>query len=457
MRLELVNMDKGFRADRVVTNPEPVQERSGRFNEDGIFSERIFGKMPTTGKEYSCDCGTIQGRFHENVTCKQCQTQVICRDSAFSKRGWIDFGRYEIISPLFYSYVAKVVGATQLGRILGFERKMNINGIARDEGVGTNYENLGMLGFRQNWQEVLAHFERRFGNDPKKVATAKFIRENAGRMFTSKFPVFSHILRPAIVVDKQMIFEEVNNTFNTMLQTSRLLNDYSAPERTETNVNSCLLRIQELSNEIFQHILGALSGKGGYLRSSLLGVRVNFSARCVITPHPPEKEIDEISIPYVTFLELYKFHLIKIISTMRRTTISKALEIWSQAQSKFDAVVYHAMKEMIKRAPDGGMPILLNRNPTIAFGSILLMRITEVKRSLHDMTASLSNNVLKLLGADFDGDVLNIIVLLDKDFADAFRVFDPRLMMVSRDAPELNQGLAPDKDYALGISVLTEG
>ena len=69
---------------------------------------------------------------------------------------------------------------------------------------------------------------------------------------------------------------------------------------------------------------------------------------------------------------------------------------------------------------------------------------------------SVHNVILKLCGGDNDGDVLAVITLLDRDLAEAFRIYDPRLMMVSRDGPRINRAVALDKDHVLGISVLTE-
>lgn len=91
-----------------------------------------------------------------------------------------------------------------------------------------------------------------------------------------------------------------------------------------------------------------------------------------------------------------------------------------------------------------------------AFGSILRVRITGVTDDLNDYTMRVHNGVLKLLGGDYDGDVLALIPLLDVDLAEAFRVFDPRLMYVSRDSNGLNRTMRLDKDHALGITVLTE-
>ena len=215
-----------------------------------------------------------------------------------------------------------------------------------------------------------------------------------------------------------------------------------------------LLRIQTGCNEVFKYLLEKLKGKRGFLRGNILGMRVNFSARCVIVPQAPGKSIDEITIPYLTFLELYKFQLINIYRKLHSCSYEEATKNWHNALSTFDSVFYSAMEEMIKKAE--GLPVLLNRNPTINFGSILLMRITDVKKDLNDYTLSLNNAVLPSLGADYDGDVLNIISLIDEDFDKIFEAFSPKKMVISRDLVEMNSNFLPNKDYILGLHILTE-
>ncbi len=458
MRIALTPLDTGFDPSKTVTDHVPVIEKTGKFSDGGVFSERVFGRMPSSGREYACDCGHTEGRFYEGTRCPKCDTAVTCRDTVFSKRGWVDLGEYKIVSPLFFQYFAKVVGPTQLGKILHQRRILTVDGIARTDGDNGPFDGIGMTAFCERWPEILDHFEGKKKSDPRVAEYARTIRENPELATTSKIPVFSHILRPALVVDKQMIFDEVNNLYNLLISNSNVLHDYTPEEATESNVNAVLWRIQERANEIFEHVLHVLSGKGGYLRGDLLGVRINFSARCVITPLGPGREQDEVEVPYLAFLELYRFQLTNLLARMNGVSLARANDMWHVAQTKFDRSVYAAMRELIKRgSEDGrGLPALINRNPSIAYGSILSVRIVEVKKDLKDYTMSIHNNVLKLMGADYDGDVLSLIPLLDNDWASAFRIYDPRLMMISRDGPRINRAMGLDKDHALGISVLTE-
>lgn len=456
MQIKLIPLNAGFDPSSVVRDPVPVIEKTGKFSDEGVFSERIFGRMPSSGREYACDCGEIEGRFYEGAECPSCGTKVTCRDTVFSKRGWIDLGDHQVLSPLFYVYFAKVTGPSQLVKILSQKRSLTVDGIAKSDSSSGPFDGIGLTQFGERWPEILDHFEAKKKSDPRVAEYARVIRENPDKVMTSKIPVFSHILRPALVVDRQLIFDEVNNLYNLAISNAQVLREYTESEATESNINAVLWRIQERVNEVFDHVLHILSGKGGYLRGSLLGVRVNFSARCVITPLSPGHEQDEVVIPYLTFLELYRFQLTNLIARMNGVNLSKANEIWSKAQTKFDRSVFAAMKEMIRLSDGQGLPALLNRNPTIAFGSVLRVRITGIKRDPKDFTMSLHNGVLRLLGGDYDGDVLSLVPLIDADLAEAFRIFDPRLMFVSRDAPGLNKAMKLDKDHALGISVLTE-
>jgi hypothetical protein len=84
------------------------------------------------------------------------------------------------------------------------------------------------------------------------------------------------------------------------------------------------------------------------------------------------------------------------------------------------------------------------------------VRIVDVKKSVSDYTMSVHNGILRLMGGDYDGDVLALIPLLDEDLAMALKIYDPRLMMISRDGPQVNRAVNLDKDHVLGLSVLTE-
>lgn len=402
MRIGFVSLTDGFSPSKVVRDPTPVIDKTGQFSPEGVFSERIFGRMPSSGREYSCNCGGMAVRTYEGMTCPKCNTEVVCRDTLFNKRGWIDLAPYSIISPLFFVYFSKVVGPSQLTKILQQKRVLNANGIAKQNAKGDIFDNMGLIEFASRWPEVLEYYEEKRASTPGVSEYARVIRENPDMVMTTAFPIFNHILRPALVVDRKIIFNEINNVFNIMVNNAKTLSELTEIEKSDASINSILWRIQEKSNEVLKHVLRVLSGKAGYLRGNMLGTRINWSGRFVIIPLEAGHEQDEIQIPYIGFLELYRFQITNVLAKMNGITTAEANDIWCKAQVEFDPAVYEIMQEMIRKSKDGGMYALINRNPSISFGSILRCRITGVKLP-NDYTMSVHNGILALLGGDYDG------------------------------------------------------
>lgn len=70
---------------------------------------------------------------------------------------------------------------------------------------------------------------------------------------------------------------------------------------------------------------------------------------------------------------------------------------------------------------------------------MLELKIRSVKKDPTDYTMSIPLSILPGLNADFDGDILNIIALVNEEMKYMFRKFDPiKRMIVSRDTGKLN-------------------
>lgn len=67
-------------------------------------------------------------------------------------------------------------------------------------------------------------------------------------------------------------------------------------------------------------------------------------------------------------------------------TLAKAHNIWKRA-SKFDPKVYDIMQFIIQYAD---VRVLINRNPTLNYYSMLLMKIREVKPDDRDYALSVN-------------------------------------------------------------------
>ena len=92
-------------------------------------------------------------------------------------------------------------------------------------------------------------------------------------------------------------------------------------------------------------------------------------------------------------------------------------------------------------------------NVTINYGSILCMKIKDVNPDMNDFTLSIPILVLTGLNADFDGDILNIVLLTSKKLKKEFnRVFNPKYnMFVSRTDGMYNNDYGLLKDQIIGL------
>ena len=220
-----------------------------------------------------------------------------------------------------------------------------------------------MIKFRENFDEILDyHYQTSKAKNKDKLY--EIIKEHKHLVFVNKFPVFSTVLRPALMMNESLVFDEINNLYNSVVHNSNLLKETTDVEKTDINVLPILLNIQMFVNQIYEKTLENIKGKTGFIRGNMLGSRINFSARNVITPLPAGYEIDDIVLPYLTFLELYKFQILNILVSIKNISYSKANQIWHEASTHFDEEVYSIMKQIITKTK-GGCKVLLNRNPTI--------------------------------------------------------------------------------------------
>jgi DNA-directed RNA polymerase beta' subunit len=276
------------------------------------------------------------------------------------------------------------------------------------------------------------------------------LKENREILFTSKIPVVNPRLRPIMIQGDRAITDPLNERYIQLIKLAASL-DVMGKDKTPMALNAFASAIQRVWLEADDLLVGAISDKKGFLRNSVMGSRANFSSRCVLTPLPMGTAIDEVWMPYTAGVELLKLQVVNWLVHEQGMKPVEALHHATQAAINFDPDVYDFICRLVG---DNGLPILLNRNPTISIGSILKMRLTKVKDDVDDQTMGIRNNVLPFLAADYDGDVLNVFMLFEDSVAQAFNKLTPFALARSLDDGRFNRALSPGKDYALGLQTL---
>jgi DNA-directed RNA polymerase beta' subunit len=431
-----------------------VMKEVKSFEDKGLFSKRIFGSL-NADEEFSCECGKYIGKFYEGTVCDKCSKEVESIQANIDRIGWIDLKENFIVKYISYSLLEKVIGRENLKNIIHLPNKITMQGdidekeikSIRDTSPDNKYWYIGLKKFKENYKTILDYYY--IMNDSKETDIYNFL-EDPDDVFTNKIPVISTVLRPAMRTADGLKLDELNNIYINILKNIEIIDD-------EINLTDIIkdLTIEIIQAEYFQlstKIMDNIKSKGGLIRNQIMGTRINFSARNIISPAKAGYKIDEVVLPYLTFLNLYKYEIVNILTRIKSVNLVDAEEIWHRASLKIDEEIYMIMKKMIV---DEEIAILLNRNPTISYGSILYMKVAGIKKDYEDLTMSIHNGILSLLAGDYDGDVLNIVSIKDVEMREIFKeVFSPISLIIDSNKGHFNIALNLERDQVLGLNNL---
>jgi len=436
MRIKPIDFNKIFDPNMVITSTDAVN-KDNEFTDEGIYSEKIFGS------------------YQDN--------------DSIDKIGWIDLGpNNHIIRPIAFDALKRLF-LNKLDKVISFNKTINKDGEIEDvtellEEINIEEEPhvyTGLVEFRENFDQILKDYidEDKLKTNDNYKNDYEFVKywHSKGLLFINKIPVFSSKLRPAMMVGKTLVLDEINNHFNFIIEYSNELKDTIEDGTDLDDIKilklPLLYQIQLYANQVMKTIINEiLKGKKGIFRKIIYGTRINFSARNVISPMTDDG-MNNVHLPYRTFLELYKFPLINIVSTVKNINYNEAHKFFRKASRKFCPEMYKYINELMNKTK-GGLHILLNRNPTINIGSILMLEITKIKPNYDDLTLSVSNNILAALGGDYDGDVLNIVPLFTEYLKETFSLLRPENLIISKNDGTFNRDFGLDKDQKLGIHIL---
>jgi len=440
--VDKIRSGEGF----IIKSSSKIKNDATGKNENSIFSPK-FGKTlndvnNNMSSDYKCSCGETIGHIYLGCICPKCKTKVEKKEVDFSKFGYIPTYQYPVIHPNLYRSIETYLSAKILTDILIPDEDLSVDGtpirnsasrspLSSREQIKKSkrksratkkrmlnntkassdnpFFGIGMLGFYERFDEILDYYY------PKKQKAAKEIywniKQERENVFCHYIPVYTTQLRPYSINDNVFNTEGNNKSFQIIARLSASLKNqatrYSANPK---GVNLILWRIQDNWNDIYDDNEKALSGKKGDIRECM-SARSNFSVRSIIVP-AIDLEMDEIRLPYAACMELLRFHIINILRQSYNYNYSQAYYEWYKAKIAPNAVMKELMMNIIRESPYGGLPILFNRNPTIQYGSILMMKCIGITDSYSMQVNSLC---LRFIAGDYDGDTINNILMLNDD------------------------------------------
>ena len=477
-----------------VKKPETINYRTFKPERDGLFCAKIFGPI----KDYECLCGKYKRLKHRGVICEKCGVEVTLAKVRRERMGHI-----ELASPAAHIWFLKSL-PSRLGmvldmtlrdieRVLYFEayvvtdpgmtplKKCQIMSeddyAAKYDEFGDEFSaSMGAEGIREllrsidiNSEAELLRAELKDSKSEakiKKYAKRLKVLEAFQRsgikpewMIMEVLPVLPPELRPLVPLDGgRFATSDLNDLYRRVINRNNRLKrllELRAPEIITRNEKRML---QEAVDSLLDNgrrgkaMTGAnkrplkslaemIKGKGGRFRQNLLGKRVDYSGRSVITVGPQLK-LHQCGLPKLMALELFKPFIFNKLELMGLATTIKAAKRLVELQ---EPVVWDILEEVIREHP-----VMLNRAPTLhrlgiqAFEPVLI----EGKAiQLHPLVCAAFN-------ADFDGDQMAVHVPLSIEAQLEART----LMLASNNILFPSNGepsIVPSQDMVLGLYYAT--
>lgn len=461
-RLERINFDDEKDIDLLTNNGFIVSDSQGIKKDlkdpKSIFSPK-FGQtlkdLNPFANRYRCDCGQTQHKINDGIKCKHCGTKVKYVDDNFDYTGWIVLNDpYVIIHPGLYKSIEFIIGKDALFNILNMEKPKDKDGheIYLEPPTDEPFYNIGMMEFVKRFDEIMKYY---INKKKTKMSYYEDIMQHRRSVFTHSIPVFTTLLRPFELDSKSFYYEDNNSIYVMINKLKTAINNESLKiYRQEKPKLQYLCDMQMKVNELYNSIEAILSGKKGALRT-LIGGRYNFTSRDVIVADPSLR-IDEISLPYSALIELLQQPIINILHKSYSMSYSDAYDFWYKACITENDTIKDIIMSLIKNHKTGrGLPVLINRNPTIQYMSILQMHCVKMTSGY---TMGIPLQVLKGLGADFDGDVLNVMLIINDAFYQrTFEVFNPRnSMYISKNDGMFNNAVNHQRDTIINTHTLVK-
>ena len=478
-----------------VKKPETINYRTFKPERDGLFCAKIFGPV----KDYECNCGKYKRMKHRGIVCEKCGVEVIASKVRRERMGHIelaapvahiwflktlpskigtllDMTMADLEKVLYFdSYIVLNPGQTNLQKrqVISEDQYLQILDHYGDEAleVGMGAEAvrslLEELDLEQLRTELREEGETTKSQTKKKKITKRlkiveaFLESNNKPewMIMEVIPVIPPELRPLVPLDGgRFATSDLNDLYRRVINRNNRLKrlmELGAPEIIIRNEKRML---QEAVDALFDNgrrgraITGTngrplkslsdmIKGKQGRFRQNLLGKRVDYSGRSVITVGPYLK-LHQCGLPKKMALELFKpFIYSELEKRGHATTIKSAKKMVEREE----LVVWDILSDVVRE-----YPILLNRAPTLhrlgiqAFEPLLV----EGKAiRLHPLVCSAYN-------ADFDGDQMAVHIPLSVEAQIECRVL---MMSTNNILSPANGGpvIVPSQDIVLGLYYMT--
>lgn len=423
--IKILDVNKYVRSLKPVTSTE-LKTRTGEFAPDGLLSEEIFG---------------VEGSLD--------------RAKKFS---YINLNT-KIIHPTLYRHIIKL--ERKLEKMFSTESSFVITSageiIEDDNGI------TGIAAFIENFLKIKF---RDLNSSARKALIENLTQAyKDGTLFIEVIPVIPPDVRPVSESESgELMIDELNNVYIDILRKSFQVKGAGSKGQFFDLLSYGL---QLAVNNHDRFIQSKIEKKSGLIRGNILGKRVDFAGRAVITPGPDLK-VNEVGLPLRFSVSIFQPFIIHHMLFNKKYPYKAELanEIESYTKSELSVESLQRVLKAIKNddsVPDSlvkliydateismkGRAVVLKRDPAIHETSV---RAYYPKLTTGN-TIQLCTMQVKGHNADFDGDQMAVYHPLTKEAQDEIKEKMTRVEGV-KNTKSVTFGMV--KEMNLGLYVMTK-
>ena len=433
---------------------EPLEEVTSlktfgkkKFHLKGLFSEQIFGPV----RNYTCQCGIYHGVSKSGGTCDDCKVDIVNSDERRKRFAKIVLP-IPVVNPLFYDLLVELGGRSLKSALDDLMKNdKSVLYIADQEMIVTvNSESVPQG--TQTWERVAAIQILIEALSKDMVAEGlkewQIVRDNMQSLLIHQIIVLPPDLRPTSKSSGsgKDLMDKINRYYIQILTKKEIMKDTVIDIQRDKNLYYTYFKqLQNDVSELYSRILEKMAKKEGLIRGNILGKRIDFSGRAVITPDPTLR-LDECKLPYLMILEIFKLPISKrIIEIGKYKLLNKAIDFVDQCIDSQSPVLFKICEELTKNEV-----CILNRQPSL---HKLGMLGFNIKVTL-DQVIKIHPLVCPPFNADFDGDQMAVYIPITDEAKQEIR---EKIFVTKNLNSPANETLTttPSQDVILGIYYAT--
>ncbi len=372
----------------------------------------------------SCDGGHLRGEFNIGLICPECGTEVIAvTERPLESTLWITTPRgvKALIHPLVWAILSKPL--TKSGcNIL----EWLVNSSYKPTSFPPELEKVKNLGFTRSLNYFYDNFDRIMEalfkyriiktTGVERENLRLFIQNERHKIFCNYIPIPSKL---GFVTETTAGATYVDTTMAPAVEAIRTISSIETsitPTTPAIRERRVVKAIGQLAKYYYTFTGKPLGSKPGLLRQHVFGGRPHFSGRAVISSIYDNHKYDECVLPWGLAVMMLKLHIASKL-LKRGFTPNQINKYIFEHVKQYSELLDEIFTELMNEGSEDGrsqIRIILHRNPSLDRLSAQALHVAEIRKDPKINTIGISTKILVAPNADFDGDELNVGLILDE-------------------------------------------